>query len=359
MKEISIVLSGGGARAAYQVGALKALEPWVRNEKLTVSVIIGSSIGAVNGLVLAAGLKESFSYSVEQLENLWNERTFRNTFQGHPTMAFFRAINLAISQWISPGPKPSRKSLFSPDPLRDRLDSFIQQHGGLAPENRHKDLHSLGVMTTIEGPSRSPLLLLSSATSPDPIKLKGATFEVSEIKELDASHGLASAALPSILPPVELDYNESMIHLVDGGISQNVPVDPAARLGGDSLAVIDISGRDWWHDRSGEPHDTRPSWEVPSLPNTFCLTPQGLTVLRCQSALGPLLRDSVSGNRRKFMRAVGPVWPLYSLLKNRMGSDVAFEVMSYVALDPDYSAALIERGFEEASQIIRERNSSS
>jgi predicted acylesterase/phospholipase RssA len=352
MNEIAIVLSGGGARAAYQVGALKALAEIVSLKEQPIGVIVGSSIGAVNGLVLSAGLSVSFDYSVEKLSDLWLERNFRNTFSNHPSLAFFRAINLAISQTISPGPSPSASALFNPSPLRNLIDKFIDDHGGLSVNNRSSTLHSIGIMTTIEGLNRSPLLLLSSSRQIDELNLSGATFAVSYIDSLRAAHGLASAALPSILPPVELDYKESKISLVDGGISENVPVDPAVRLGGEIVYVIDISGRDWWHNRSGKPHDARPNWEVPSPTHTFCSTPNALTALRCQSPLGVILRNAVGKSTKKFIKAVGPVWPLYSLLKNRMGTDVAYEVMSYVALDTEYSAGLIELGYNETKSSL-------
>ncbi|MEZ4753654.1 MAG: patatin-like phospholipase family protein [Bdellovibrionota bacterium] len=87
-------------------------------------------------------------------------------------------------------------------------------------------------MTTKEGiEERKPLLFLSSHTDFEEDLLKGASFEVYRVDELHAVHGFASAALPSVLPPVEIDTDQGMIRLVDGGISQNVPVDPCVRLG--------------------------------------------------------------------------------------------------------------------------------
>src|SRR5262245_40183340 len=74
--KIGIVLSGGCSRAAYQVGALKALLPYLGFKTSRINVIVGSSIGAVNGLVLAAGIKHGLPEVVAQMEALWKERTF-------------------------------------------------------------------------------------------------------------------------------------------------------------------------------------------------------------------------------------------------------------------------------------------
>jgi predicted acylesterase/phospholipase RssA len=143
--------------------------------------------------------------------------------------------------------------------------------------------------------------------------------------------------------------------LVDGGISQNVPVDPAVRLGAHRVIVIDISGRSWWLDRYGEAHDTRPTWEVPAEAETFCLRPPETIVFKNKLPLGPLLKEAVGSSTTKFISAVGPVWPLFSLLRNKLGEEVAYETMSYVALDREYIQGLLERGFNETNQALKHK----
>lgn len=353
--EIGLVLSGGGSRAAYQVGALRALEPLLHKSSHPISVVVGSSIGAVNGLVFAAALRSGLTQSIDQLTEMWRERHFRNTFSGSPSRAFFRAIRVAAQQYAAPGPNASSTAVFDPTPLMQRVDQVITDHGGLTPESRHPTLSAVAVMTTQEGQERKPLLFLSSHKTIDSELMTGASFEVCYVKGLTAKHGFASAALPSVLPPVELDTDAGKVKLVDGGISQNIPVDPAVRLGARRVIVIDISGRNYWLDRYNESHDTRPTWEVPAGLETFCLRPPDTFVVRCQEPLGPLLRQCVGSSRKKFIAAVGPIWPLFSLLKNKLGEEVAYEVMSYVALEPEYSAALIERGYNETRYLLRNK----
>ncbi|RMG41378.1 MAG: hypothetical protein D6719_08690, partial [Candidatus Dadabacteria bacterium] len=207
--------------------------------------------------------------------------------------------------------------------------------------------------TTVEGQVRRPLLFVSTRTEIPPENLIGATFDVSYVKKLTARHGFASAALPSVLPPVELDTKSGTVTVVDGGICQNVPVDPAARLGANRVIVLDISGRSWWLDRYQEPHDTRPDWEVPAKPESFCLRPPETFLIRNRGAMGPILKKAVSSSTKKFMAAVGPVWPVFQLLKQKLGEDVAYEALTYVALDPDYIAALIELGYNETISTLR------
>jgi len=229
-----LVLSGGGSRAAYQVGALKALAPFLEKEgsKRHFKVVVGSSIGAINGLIVSACLKDGLTQTIDQLETIWRRRNFRNTFLGTPSQAFFRAVKMAVIQYMSPGPNATSESIFDPTPLMSEVDEVLAQHGGLSPDARDPSLESVAVMTTIEGAQRKPLIFLSSH-KPVPLEnLEGASFDICNVRELHAKHGFASAALPSVLPPVDLDVEGEKVRLVDGCISQNIPsVDPIWHLG--------------------------------------------------------------------------------------------------------------------------------
>jgi len=352
--DTGVVLSGGGSRAAYQVGALRALCRFFDHPSHPINTVVGSSIGAVNGLVLAALLKDGVRDAVNQMEEIWRGRTIRNTFSGSPSRAFLRALLIAQQQLRSPGPNNSDRSVFDPTPLRDEVDRVIAMSGGLTPEARHPALTSVAVMTTLEGPARKPLLFLSSHKQPPTEAMAGATFDITMVPDLRAKHGFASAALPSILPAVELDTDLGRVRLVDGGISINVPIDPAVRLGANRVYSIDVSGRHWWLDRFGEAHDTRPSWEVPAAPETFCLRPPKTLTFRTRRSIGPLLKDAVGSSTKRFIAAAGPVWPLFSILKKKLGEEVAYESMTYVALDPEYLQGLIEWGYTETLMTLSE-----
>ena len=353
--KLALILSGGGSRAAYQAGALRALLPYLGTKKNPFSIIIGSSIGAINGLVIGSTLKDGVEESINVLEELWRERTWKNTFAGNPSSAFFRAVKMATVQYFSPGPNATNFAIFDPTPLMTRIDEIIDKFGGLAPEDRDPNLEAVAVMTTVEGIARRPLLFASTHKKVDPEILEGASFEICYRDKLHAKHGFASAALPSVLPPVEIDTDDGTVKLVDGGISINVPVDPAVRMGAEKVIIIDISGRSWWLDKSGESYDTRPSWEVPSAHQTFCLRPPETFTLKPKYALGTILKDAVSQSTTRFIKSLGPIWPVFSLLKNKVGEEVAYEAMTYVALDEDYIRGLIEAGYHETKQALQNR----
>ena len=63
--------------------------------------------------------------------------------------------------------------------------------------------------------------------------------------------------------------------------------------------------------------------------------------------LGEVLKQTVGRSTRDFIEALGPTWPIFKILKHRMGEKLAYEVMSYVALHPGYFEALIDIGYRE------------
>ncbi len=349
---LGLVLSGGGSRAAYQIGALQALAPRLREHGLELHIAAGSSIGAVNSIVLDGTFHLGLEASVDAMATLWKERTFRNTFAGHPSRAFLRTIQVASIRYSSPGPVATSLSIFDPSPLRNRIDSVIAEAGAAATEDSPR-LLAAAVMVTVEGETRKPLLFVRSSRGGLPEDwFHGASFTVSYVPKLLASHGLASAALPSVLPPVELNATEQNVRLVDGGISDNIPVDPVVRLGAHRTILIDVSGRRWWFDRYGEPHDSRPEWELPAKNQSYCLMPQQSLELVTKTGLGMVLKNTVGRSTKDFITALGPTWPIFRILKHKMGEELAYEVMSYVALHPDYTEALIELGYNDTMAHI-------
>lgn len=348
---LGLVLSGGGSRAAYQVGVLRALIPYVQ-EHGPINIVTGSSIGAVNGVVISACLKHGFEHAVETAASVWRERTFRTTFSGSPSLAFFKAIQVAVIQYASPGPRSTSVSLFDPTPLKNRVEGIVRDNGGLGMEERSPDLHAIAIMTTLEASERKPLLFVASKEQMTDDQLYGSTFDVCYVDSIGASHAFASAALPSVLPPIQLNLEKHQVTLVDGGISDNVPVDPAVRLGATNVIVADSSGRKWWHDHFGRSHDSRDSWEVPAKAGTFCLRPLHGIEVRNMRAFGPLLKESVGSSRSHFISALGPVWPIFKLLTRKLGEEIAYEIVSYVALHPDFTEAMMQLGYEDGKAAL-------
>jgi len=350
-----LVLSGGGTRACYQVGALKAIRDYFEKDDLKFSVITGSSIGAVNTLVFSASLRHGLNNAIANLESVWRERTYRNTFEGSPSVSFMRSIKLAALHYFSPGPDSSSFSVFDPTPLINRVDLAIREAGGLNLETRPDWLKVVGVMTTAELQQRKGLFIVSSRQELAPEALYGSSFDLHYVKNLTAAHAFASAALPSVLPPVQLSLETGQVQLVDGGIADNIPIDPAVRFGATSVIVVDTSGRKWWCDHQNVPHYSRDPWETISGVGTFCINPGIVLELRTQGPIGPLLRDSIGRSTSEYIKALGPTWPIFKILTHKLGNEVAYEIMSYAVVHPAYIDALIEQGYNETMRVLAER----
>jgi predicted acylesterase/phospholipase RssA len=207
-------------------------------------------------------------------------------------------------------------------------------------------------MTTVEDKKRRPLLVVSAKEKLTSTQLRGASFELCYVENLVAAHAFASAALPSVLPPIKLNLETHQVRLVDGGIADNLPVDPAVRLGADKTVLIDISGKRWWFDREGKPHYSRDKWELESEAGTYCLRPTDTVEIRNVKAFGPILKEAVGRSRRSYIRSLGPTWPIFKLLSKKLGDEIAYEVMSYVVVNGDYIRALIALGYEEGKAAL-------
>lgn len=348
-----LVLSGGGSRAAYQVGVLKALSETFL-EKCPFKIIVGSSIGAVNGVLLSASIHKGLKESVTLLEQLWLERTIENTFGGPLTFTLLKSIRTGFIQYLSPGPHPTNLAIFDPSPLRQRIDEMLFKYGGASAEKSRFGVKGVGVMTTVEGTERTGLLLMSAAHKLQPEQLQGLSYDVHYVNSLSSSHALASAALPFVMPPVQIKLESSEARLVDGGIADNIPVDAALRFGAEEIVLIDTSGKKWWLNHFGEPHYKADPWHIPASKGTFCYRPTNSIELRNKSGFGPVLRESIGSKTRNLIRTLGPTWPIFRLLKSRLGEDLAFEVMTYAVIHRPFIKAMIELGYKETKESCKE-----
>ena len=203
-------------------------------------------------------------------------------------------------------------------------------------------------MTTLEGLSRKPLLILWSKSGELPPEIfAGATFEVFYTKRLRNRHAFASAALPWVFPPVELDDMGNNVRLIDGGIADNIPIDPAVRLGATSLIVVDTSGKRWWNDALNRPHHSLDPWELAAKSESHCMMPDHMTYVEPAKPFGPVLREVIGKSVRERIHALGPIWPVFKMLCLKMGEEMAFETLSYGVVHSGYIRELIRRGYDD------------
>jgi NTE family protein len=229
--ELAIVLSGGGARAAYQAGFLHYLARSVPD--LGPAIITGVSAGAVNAAYLAAH-EARFQEKVQQLCELWAALRVEDVFvAGAPSLAS-SAVRWAM-RLVSGGSHsaPATKSLVDTEPLRLLLSSVLNTDSGVM-EGIERNL--------ARGELKAVALTASSYTTGQSITwVQGrdiSTWERAQRKSVRArltvAHVMASSALPLFFPAIEVDgawYG-------DGGIRLTAPLSPAVHLGADRILAI-------------------------------------------------------------------------------------------------------------------------
>lgn len=229
--DLGLVMGGGGARAAYQVGFLRALADWYPD--LEVPYITGVSAGAINAAHLA-GHHGSFRQAAEELASLWANLRVENVFQVGATSLFSIVLRWGL-RLVSGGRGgvPEVRGLVDTAPLRRFLTDVYHSVDG--------ELTGIGANIR-EGRLRAVALSTSSYTTGQSITwVQGSGIREwegpqrrSENTTLTVDHVMASAALPVFFPAIRIGGR----WYGDGGIRLAAPLSPALRLGARKILAI-------------------------------------------------------------------------------------------------------------------------
>jgi NTE family protein len=245
LSRIGIILSGGGARGAYEVGVLSYVfgELVQRAGRVPrIDVVSGCSVGAVNATFLASAAHEPV-LGVERLVEVWNELEFSRVLGfGLRELAFLHRV------WFG-GAKP--QGLFDAEPLARLIGDNISWLN-LTRNLRRGVISALTLATTHVATGQPNIFVDLSPRMPKPSNVgRQVTMRLSPIR---AQHVLASAAIPLVFPMVEIDGE---LHC-DGGLRVNTPTAPAIHLGTDRLFIIGLSCNNATRDRPAIAPDRAP-----------------------------------------------------------------------------------------------------
>jgi len=226
-KKIGLVLPGGGARGAYQVGVLKAISGIIPDSN-PFSIISGTSAGAINASLLASR-SESFKEAVGFLSSIWTNFKTNKVYRTDTATMLKSSLQWLLT--ISSGGLLVRnpKSLLDNSPLRHLLEETINIQG---------------IQNNIDKGNLDAFAINAASYS----SKKAVTFFQSEQDDIDwerflrvgvktdiaIDHLMASIALPLIFPAVKIN-NE---YFGDGAMRQATPLSPAIRLGAEKLLII-------------------------------------------------------------------------------------------------------------------------
>jgi NTE family protein len=224
----ALILPGGGARGAYQVGVLKAISELLNDRVNPFPVICGTSVGAINAVVLASHAHE-FMLGVERLEQFWRSMHCDRIYRTDAWTVFKSGMQFAGTLLSGGLIKTNPRAFLDNTPLRLFLQKTLQLDG-IQTALEQKALR--GVAVTASGYTCANAISYFQA-QPD-IGDWERTRRKGVATRLAVHHLLASAALP-IMFPAEPIGNE---YFGDGGMRMIAPLSPAIHLGANRILVI-------------------------------------------------------------------------------------------------------------------------
>jgi NTE family protein len=226
---IALVLPGGGARAAYQVGVLQAIAGWCPpGVPLPFDVLCGTSAGAINAAVIAARA-DHVQRAAADLAGVWSQFHVEQVFRTG-TLDMIRSGLHLLFALVSGGLLlPMPRALFNNLPLRALLQRSVD-FGALARAVDAGRPDAVAVMaTSVTSGDSVAFVQASRAFRPwDRAGRKGVAAT------LALEHLMASSAIPLLFPTVAMHGQ----HFGDGAMRQSTPLAPALHLGADRILVI-------------------------------------------------------------------------------------------------------------------------
>ncbi len=244
----ALVLSGGGSRAAYQVGVLKGIASILPEAAQNpFGIISGTSAGAINAAALAAHA-DNFRNGVYNIEHVWKSFCPHHVYRSDPAGVFGNAMRWLFSLFL--GSQNQAVSLLNNSPLGELLSRFIRfEH----------------IQQAIDaGYLRAIAVTASGYTSGHSVAFFQGSPDISAWKrfqrigmrtQLKLEHLLASSAIPAIFPAVKINRE----YFGDGAVRQLAPLSPALHLGARRVLIVGVSGN-----RSA-PQVSKPMEGYPSL----------------------------------------------------------------------------------------------
>jgi NTE family protein len=222
-----LVLTGGGARAAYQAGVLKAVRDILGSPVANpFPIVCGTSAGAINAAALAASA-DNFTRAVGSLLEFWEHMRCELVYRTDPWR-----IMRSGARWLGALMLLSRRnpvSLLDNEPLR----LLLEKHLDLARIQGHIDSGALyAACVTASGYTSGQSVSFFQGGS----GLEGweRNQRIGAAVSLRAEHLLASSALPFLFPAVKVHRE----YFGDGSMRQIAPVSPALHLGADRVLVV-------------------------------------------------------------------------------------------------------------------------
>lgn len=240
-KKTGLVLSGGGARAAYQVGVLQAIseilgEAGWAPERNPYDIICGTSAGAINATALACSA-DNFTDGLHRVVHIWENFTADQVYRAD-SLGVMRSgakwltlmsFGWLLRKWRAHPPT----SLLDNTPLvtlLNRMLNFPRLDAALIDGA----LHALAVTVSSYTSGQHITFYQSEAAIEPWVRMQ----RISMRSQITVDHLLASSAIPLIFPATPIYCDGQREYCGDGAMRQLAPISPAIHLGADKVLVI-------------------------------------------------------------------------------------------------------------------------
>ena len=229
--KIGLVLTGGGARAAYQVGVLRAIAEMLPNPaRNPFPVICGTSAGAINAASLAVSAVH-YSEGVRELETVWSNFHVNQIYRSDFVGVLSNSARCLSSLWSNDSGGRRAASLLDNSPLEVLLKHRLPFRG-IQRSVSSGALHALGI-TAWGYTSGQSVTFYQGAKDILPWKR---AQRVGVPARIGVKHLVASASIPFIFPATKLNRE----YFGDGSMRQMAPISPALHLGAERVLIVGV-----------------------------------------------------------------------------------------------------------------------
>ncbi len=227
-EQLALVLNGGGARASYQAGAVRAIYEIVKKDQNLFEIITGNSAGAMNATFLSSAARD-WGTASQYLSDFWQRINPEDVFDMDHFMKF--GTNLLKDTIFKSTNKENFNCILNTAPLKKLLSREIDFNEiRLLIESKFISSVALSTTNYYSGSS----VIFFDGDKNIPIWGNASRFAIRE--ELSVDHVMGSSAIPLFFPPAKIKDS----YYGDGCIRQTTPLSPAIHLGATKIIAIGI-----------------------------------------------------------------------------------------------------------------------